>query len=114
MLGTSPYYIYVASRHVDPFNTFITRTDTLAMPLNTRSSQPTQQTRTQKRKHGRRRAQDSEDELDEVRPNTQGIDEDDDLDYARGVNNEVCCDRTLTLLRITAKPPRKRIKKLGT
>lgn len=113
MLG-KPSYHDVASRRVDLFKTFITRTDTLVMPPNTRSLQPTQPTRTQKRKHGRRGAQDSEDEVDDALPNTQGIGEDDDLDRTRGVNNDVGRSHTVALLRITPKPPRKQIKRLGT
>ena len=83
------------------------------MPLNTRSSQSTQPTRTQKKKHGRRGARDSGDEADDAPTNTQGIDEDDDLDQTRGVNNEVCSGYTLSVLQIIPKPPRKQIKKLG-
>lgn len=83
------------------------------MPLNTRSSQSTQPTRTQKKKHGRRGARDSEDDADDVPTNTQGFDEDDDLDQTKGVNNEVCRGHILHILQITPKLPRKRIRKLG-
>lgn len=69
--------------------------------------------RTQKRKHGRRGARDSEDEGDDGPPNTQGMDEDDDLDQTRGVNNEVGRGCILVVLQVTPKLPRKQIKKLG-
>ena len=83
------------------------------MPLGTRSSQPVQQTRTQKRKQGKRRAQDSEEEPDHTPTNTQAIDEDDDLDQNRGVNNEVGRGHILITLKITLNRLRKQIEKLG-
>lgn len=85
----------------------------LAMPPGTRSSQPTQPTRTRKGKQGRRGARDSEDEPDETPTNTQGIDEDDDLNQPRGVNNEVGRAQVLTILKITKGRLRKQITKLG-
>jgi len=54
--------------------------------------------RTQKRKHGRRGAWDSEDDADDAPANTQGAGEDDDLDQTRGVNNEVSRDHILVIL----------------
>jgi hypothetical protein len=62
------------------------------MPLGTRNSKSTHPTRTQKRKQEKRGARDSEDETDGAPTNTQGIDEDDDLDQAKGINNEVGLD----------------------
>ena len=59
------------------------------MPLNTRSSQSTQPVRTQRKKYGRRGAQDSEDDAEDASANTQTVGEDDDLDQTKGVNNEV-------------------------
>lgn len=75
------------------------------MPLGTRSSQFAQPTRTQKRKQGRRGAQGSEDEPDDTPANTQGMDEDDDLDQTRGINNEVGRGRILTIRKVTLKWP---------
>lgn len=102
----------IASRRVDR----CTRSPviiTSGMPLGTRSSQPVQQTRTQKRKQGKRRAQDSEEEPDHTPTNTQAIDEDDDLDQNRGVNNEVGRGHILITLKITLNRLRKQIEKLG-
>ena len=80
------------------------------MPLNTRSSKSTQPSRTQKRKHGRRGARDSEDEADDTPTNTQTINEDDDLDQTKdGVGHGYI----LLVLQITPNSPRKQIKKPG-
>jgi hypothetical protein len=75
------------------------------MPLGTRQS--AQQSRTQKRKQGRRGARDSEDEPDDTPPNTQRIDEDDDLDQAGGVNNEVGRSHIFTIFNVTSNYLRK-------
>jgi hypothetical protein len=75
------------------------------MPPGTRSFQSTQQTRTHKRRQGRRVAQESEDEQDDAPTNTQGIDDDDDLNQIRGVNNEVVRGKYSRYPRDNLNPP---------
>jgi hypothetical protein len=96
--------IRVASRR-SKYLTPSSHTVLLAMPLGTRSSQSTQPARTQKRRHAARGARNSADELDGAPASTQAIDEDEDLDNSRGVNNEVGHSHIPAILQVTPRHP---------